>query len=127
MKYNFGNRENQKITQEYIENNVYCNVTSMVEYILNEAYEGNNIAPFSWDDVEGETYYIDEDREEIPKEIYQWLAVSDEMARDLLKHGGIVIYDTGCGPALWGRTTFGQACCMDGIIWDICGGLGWLK
>jgi len=42
---------NQRIKGEFIAKHVYCNVNSMVEYILNKGFEDGD-APFSLDDVD---------------------------------------------------------------------------
>jgi len=47
---------NQTIKGKLIEREVFCNVSTEVEYILRKAYEDTN-APYSYDDVEN--FYID--------------------------------------------------------------------
>lgn len=47
---------NQEIKSKFVQREVYCNVGLLVEYCLNKSSEGDQDAPFSWDDVEN--YYI---------------------------------------------------------------------
>ena len=53
---NTNSTENQTIKGEYINKEVFANVTSTTEYILNKSNEDSN-TPFPWDAVEN--YYID--------------------------------------------------------------------
>lgn len=46
---------NQRIKGEFVSKHVYCNVNSMVTYILNQDDHRN--APFTWDDIENYWYY----------------------------------------------------------------------
>ena len=51
---------NQRIKGLFVGKEVYSNVNTMVEYILNSSYEDQN-APFSWDDVTN--LYVNNDEE----------------------------------------------------------------
>ena len=53
---NYNSSKNQDIKRQFVEREVYANVGTMTEYILNKSYDDSE-APFSWDDVEN--YYID--------------------------------------------------------------------
>lgn len=51
MKINHNSIKNQRIKEKFIEREVYCCVTNMVEYILKKSYEDPD-APFSYEDLE---------------------------------------------------------------------------
>ena len=50
IKYDYNSLINQKIKSDYVRQNVYYNVSSMVEYILKKSWEDAD-APFCYDDI----------------------------------------------------------------------------
>lgn len=72
MSRDYNSSKNQSIKAKFVEREVYCNVNSMVEYILSKGYEDPN-APFTMDDVENiytdNSEEIDKANEEREKEI----------------------------------------------------------
>jgi hypothetical protein len=57
MKHtDFNSAKNQEIKSQFIQKEVYCNVNSMVEYILGRSHEDDK-APFSYDDISNLMYY----------------------------------------------------------------------
>jgi len=43
---------NQRIKQRFIDQHVNANVNSLVEFVISKSYEGDDKAPFSYDDIE---------------------------------------------------------------------------
>jgi hypothetical protein len=121
-----------KKNERIVSNEVYCCVTSMVEFILTDvqtfAYIGDSKGkiPFAWEDVEN--LYVacgecegcktnnGECEEMQAQEIYEWWAVSPWLFEKLREHGEPVI-DT--YPCLWGRTCTGMAIALDSVITKI--------
>lgn len=73
MKYN--SNTNQEIKRKFVDREIFSNVNSMAEYILNKSYEDSD-APFTFEDIENYSYLdIDElindmqDDEEIKKDL----------------------------------------------------------
>ena len=141
-EYDFWSSKNQTILDKLVGREIYCCVTSVVEYILQQ---DDSNAPFSWDDVETEprkicsecdykdnftenedgTYTCDhchkvydedeyENLDDLEDEIYEWWAVSCWFA-DKLKEKGNAIIESGCC-SYWGRGCTGQAIALDGVI-----------
>lgn len=143
---NHNSSKNQEIKRKFVEREVYCCVSGMVEYILSKGYEDRE-APFTMDDVEnlylpkcpncgdfdsieeieneeGETAYkcsycneeLEEEPETEPQEVFEWWICSDWLIKKLAAHGEPVLIDEG----IWGRTGTGQAILLDGVISRIC-------
>ena len=52
-------------------------------------------------------------------EVFEWWLVSPYLAQELKQQGEVIINALGCH--WWGRTTSGQAICMDSVIQKIAG------
>ena len=52
-------------------------------------------------------------------EVFEWWLVSPYLAQELKQQGEVIIDALGCH--WWGRTTSGQAICMDSVIQKIAG------
>jgi len=132
QNYDFNSHINQSIKRKFIEREVYCNVCSMTEYILNKSWDDND-APFNYDDIENyymsddtiKDYYgvtTDEEIEDIrdngedKQEIFEWWVCSNFLIGKLAEKGEPVIEHE----QLWGRTCTGQAILLDGVISEIC-------
>lgn len=48
---NANNTVNQDIKSQFVAKHVYCNVNSMVEYIINKSFEDSANTPFSYEDI----------------------------------------------------------------------------
>ena len=108
---------NERILSQFVERNVCGNVTSMVEFILNQ-YDSRD-TPFTYDDIEN-PYEQTEDEDDIqPQEIYEWYLVTDWLADQLAEHGEPVIRNGEICGSLWGRTCCGQMIICDGVIEQI--------
>jgi hypothetical protein len=129
--------EQQELNGNLVKNEVYANVSEMVEFILSRSEWGEdkkNSAPFGYDDIENnyskhcetcgeiETH-CNHDKagdshefEAAPQEIYEWWVVS-EYLKDKLKEKGEPVIDG--YPNLWGRTCTGQAKLLDNVITEI--------
>ena len=137
--------KNQEIKRKFVDREVYCNVNSMVDYIIKKAWDDQD-APFNLEDVENyyvpvcpecgnntftegeneeeETIYIcdhckevfEEEPETEPQEVYEWWVVSSWLLSKLKDHNEPVIEHE----QIWGRTTTGQAILLDGVISEIC-------
>ena len=70
---------NQEIKGMFVQREVYANVNSMVEYILNKGFEDNN-APFTINDISNYYSYPDENLESEPQEVFEWYLVSSFLA-----------------------------------------------
>lgn len=53
------------------------------------------------------------------KEVTQWYAVDFLLAKSLQDHGEVVIYVCDWDTYYWGRTTYGQALCLDWVLQEI--------
>lgn len=140
---------NQKIKEKFVEREIYCNVSSMMEYCLKTIPttddNRNGESPFTIDDIEnlyqdvcpkcGSANIRD------PKENEELFVCNDceEQFEDYdlrqqevfewwavseylyrkLQNHGEVVVDTG-SCYVWGRTTTGQAILLDGVISEIC-------
>ena len=120
MKYVVSNREfdtnsieNQRIKERFVNNNVICNDTINVEYIMLKALEDDD-APFMYEDIVN--LYADDEAEE-PQEIYEWYRV-DSWFCEKLKEKGEPVIESGWW-CYWGRTCTGQAILLDGVIDEI--------
>lgn len=50
VKQDFNSSKNQEIKGNFVSKEIYCNVNSMVDYILSKSFEDNN-TPFTYDDI----------------------------------------------------------------------------
>lgn len=109
------NTTNQSIKANFIQQHVYANVNSLVEYIINKSFEDTN-APFTIDDIEN--FYVEDEEtgESEMQEVFQWFIVSEYLANKLSEKGEPIIRDEN----IWGRGTFGQAILLDHVITEIC-------
>ena len=106
---------NQSIKAKFIQQHVYANVNSLVEYIINKSFEDSN-APFTIDDIEN--FYVEDEEtgESEMQEVFQWFIVSEYLANKLSEKGEPIIRDEN----IWGRGTCGQAILLDYVITEIC-------
>ena len=106
---------NQSIKDQFIQRHLYCNVNTMVEYIIQKGFEDSN-APFTIDDIAN--FYIEDEEtgESEMQEVFQWFIVSEFLAEKLKEKGEPIIEEEN----IWGRGTFGQAVLLDYVITEIC-------
>ena len=109
------NTTNQSIKANFIQQHVYANVNSLVEYIINKSSEDTN-APFTIEDIENFYFEDEETGESEMQEVFQWVIVSEYLADKLSEKGEPIIRDEN----IWGRGTFGQAILLDHVITEIC-------
>ncbi len=93
--------ENQRICQKLVEREVYCCMTSEVEYMLRTQYNNND--PIITDDDIRNQYNPETDE---CAEVFEWWAVSDWLGEKLADYSEVVI-DSVCGKTYWGRCTTG--------------------
>ena len=108
--------ENQNILSQFVNSNVFTDVTEIVEYILDTSFSNVN-APFNHDDIEN--YYINDSY----AEVLEWWQVSSMLCKKLEEKGEVVIPHMN----YWGRCTTGQRIMLDGVIEEIAEDLGLLK
>ena len=131
------NKERERVLQKLggrlVDREVYVNVGSLVQDIMDnlpegefmEAYEESEYSCFPnyWTTCEScEIERVNTNGDGLcdscdPVEVYEWWAVSSWLADKLRARGEIVI-DYGC-PTVWGRQTTGQAILLDGVIREI--------
>ena len=115
----------------FINREVLYNQTGLVNDLLNTMSLGGNglASAFSYDNIENvypdlseyEDYgYESEEEFEMdmtPKEIFSWYLVTEYFGNELRDKGEAVLEnDYGFW---WGRTTFGQAISLDGVVQEI--------
>ena len=142
---------NQKIKSQFVSKHVYCNVTSMTEYILKRSWEDRD-APFSWDDVENRMNDSVDDAQDWgesnldKKELKVFNKLDGEDKIEYAKNNGwepeyrevyewwmvdgwlceMLQQNGECvidSEAIWGRCTTGQAILLDYVITKICADL----
>ena len=110
------NTTNQSIKANFIQQHVYANVNSLVEYIINKSFEDTN-APFTYEDIENLFVQSEENEDDYgQQEVFEWWMVSSYLCEKLKEKGcPIIEYEN-----IWGRTTTGQAILLDYVITEIC-------
>lgn len=106
-EYNSWSTKNQKILKSLVEREVYCCVTSELEYMISRIPFNDSNNPFSKEDYDNSYSH----------EIFEWWAVTNWFG-EKLKEQGCVIIET-WGKSYWGRCTTGQSIILDGCILDI--------
>lgn len=106
-EYNSWSTKNQKILKSLVEREVYCCVTSELEYMISRIPFNDSNNPFSKEDYNNSYSH----------EIFEWWAVTNWFG-EKLKEQGCVIIET-WGKSYWGRCTTGQSIILDGCILDI--------
>lgn len=119
-------KNKNEFIKEFVEENVYSNMTGLVEYILkNNDLDNNRFdskAPFSMSDVRHawEEYSSDEEdgyTEYKYDKVTSWVLVSAYLAEELDSLGEVVIM---CSPYnFWGRRSCNIGYEQDGIIINI--------
>ena len=110
------NTTNQSIKANFIQQHVYANISSLVDYIINKGFEDTN-APFTLEDIENLFVPSEENEEDYDQqEVFEWWMVSSYLC-EKLKEKGCPIIDN---ENIWGRTTTGQAILLDYVITEIC-------
>lgn len=146
----FNSIKNQEIKSKFVGREVFGNVNSMVEYILNKGWEDTS-APFSWDDVSngyehicgecGSTDGFDEYETKTGAKKFKCCSCNkryEENGYEELETQPAEVYEWwlvsdflvrkimdqgGCVidfENIWGRQTTGQAILLDGVISRIC-------
>ena len=108
---------NQSIKAKFIQQHVYANVNSLVEYIMQaQLYTTEVEPPFTHEDIEN--FYVEDEEtgESEMQEVFQWFIVSEYLANKLSEKGEPIIRDEN----IWGRGTCGQAILLDYVITEIC-------
>ena len=90
-----------------VDNHVYHNVSYLVQELSKDEKYSNEL-------LEIQVRFNDED---YPEEALEHWLVSDWLGKRLLEQGEMVIDFMGL--TIWGRTTSGQAICIDSVIEDI--------
>ena len=108
--------ENQNILTEFVNSNVFADVTDVVVYILSTSLNDVN-APFNYEDIEN--CYIDD----LYVEVMEWWQVSPMLCKKLEEKGEAVISHMN----YWGRCTTGQRIMLDEVIEEIAEDLELLK
>jgi len=75
--------------RQIVDNDIYCDVTDMVAYILEQCDEN---APCAWEDV---THYNEKNK-------YQWFIVSNILAEKLSDEGEVILWSE--RNTMWGRS-----------------------
>ena len=109
---------NQSIKAKFIQQHVYANVNSLVEYIMQaQLYTTQVEPPFTHEDIENLFVPSEENEEDYEaQDVYEWWMVSSYLL-EKLKEKGCPIIDN---ENIWGRTTTGQAILLDYVITEIC-------
>ena len=117
--------------EEFINREVIYNQTVLVNDLLNTMSLGGNglASAFSYDNIENaypelseyEDYGYESEEEfemdMMPKEIFEWWLVTEYFGNKL-REKGIPVLENDYG-FWWGRTTFGQAMSLDGVVQEI--------
>ena len=90
-----------------VDSHVYCNASYLVQELAKDEKYSNEL-------LEIQVQFNDED---YPDEALEHWIVSDWLGKRLLEQGEMVIDFMGL--TIWGRTTSGQAICIDSVIEDI--------
>ena len=131
--------------QNLVNNNVYINVTRLIDTILNGGHEARGELAELYDealelaspiyDYESaaleagwtvdnedtpEDFCLDEGFEPFEREPLEFWAVSGYLANALIEHGEKVVKNF-AGMNIWARCTSGQAISLDSVIRDIAG------
>lgn len=150
QEYDFWSCKNQIIVSEFVDREVYCCMTSEVEYILSR---DDSDAPFTWDDVDYEgdkmcdecgcTDFKTAINEDAENDVYICCACGKEFTVDEYENLdsnypevyewwavsswlGKKLAEKGMcvidiwGKTYWGRQCTGQSIFLDGVMTDIC-------
>lgn len=109
IEYKSWSPKNQKIIDKLVNREVYCCVTSELEYMLSRVPYNDKNNPFSKEDY---NYIFTESQE-----IFEWWAITNWFGEKLKEQGCIVIETW--GKSYWGRCTTGQSISLDNCVVEI--------
>ena len=104
-------RQHQELTKNWLKDKLWCQ-SSLVE-------AGLQAELFHWEDIVNEPYdepETDENghtSEPEPREIFEWYLIDNWLGEQFEKAGFVVLNTPFMWCQYWGRTTTGQAVCLD--------------
>lgn len=107
--------EYQRKVDEFVRNNVNCNMSMVITEFMNASHETNTLNEY-YDDLYALSGRYDDDNEFV--EVYEHWSVDNWFGKYLEEHGEIVVFNF-MGHCIWGRTTTGQSISIDSVVCDI--------